>query len=65
MQAFFDDDPNKCLGIINKYWLLKSRLGKSKLPVKLHRIDFKEESSDLITMFNRIVGALQASQFEN
>lgn len=40
-QVIYDDDPDGCLGIINKYWVLKSRLGISKVPKRLHRIDFK------------------------
>lgn len=64
-QAIFEDDSDKCLGIINKYWLLKGRLGIFKIPKKLHRIDFKEEFGDLITLLNRVMGTSQASQFEN
>lgn len=63
-QIVYDDDPDKCLGIINKYWLLKSRPSLSKILDKLHRIDFKEQFDDLVTLLNRIVGAPRASQFE-
>lgn len=51
-RAFYDDDPDKCLGIINKYWLLKSRPGLSKIPANLHKIYSKQEFNDLITMLN-------------
>lgn len=64
-KAFYDDDIETCLGIINKYWLLKTRPDKSRIPDRLHRVDFKDEFRDLITLLNRIIGAPQAFYFEN
>lgn len=60
-QANFDDGLDKCLGIINKYWISKARSHPSKMPNKLYIINFKEKYSDLITLLNQIMGSLQAS----
>lgn len=64
-KAVYEDDPKACLEIINKYWLLKSRPSKSKMPSRPHRVDFKDEFRDFITLLNRVVGAPQSFYFEN
>lgn len=55
-QVVYDNDLDKCLGIINKYWLLKSRPSLSKMPTKLHKIDFKEEFGELLMPSNSRFG---------
>lgn len=63
-RSMYEDDPDTCLSIINKNWLLKSRPRLSKIPNTPHRIDFQEEYRDLITLLNRVTGAPQAFYFE-
>lgn len=64
-KSFYEDDPETCLGIVNKFWLLKSRIGKSKMPSRLHRVDFKDELRDFITLLHRVTGTPQASYLRN
>lgn len=64
-QVVYDDDLDRCLGLINKHWVLKTRPGLSKVPSRLHIIDFKEEFGDLITLLNRVIGSPQSYQFDN
>lgn len=63
-RSMCEDDPDACLSIINKNWLLKSRPRLSKILNTPHRIDFQEEYKDLITMLNRVTGAPHTFYFE-
>lgn len=57
-KVVYEDDPDGCEEIINKYWMVKSKARQSKLPNRLHKIDFKEEFRDLITFLGRVFGIL-------
>lgn len=60
-KSTYDDDPDACAKIIDKFWLKKSRGGRSRWPDKLHRIEFNDEFKDFITLLHRLIGAPEAS----
>lgn len=60
-KSTYDDDPDACAKIIDKFWLKKSRGGRSRWPDKLHRIEFNDEFRDFITLLHRLIGAPEAS----
>lgn len=60
----WNEDTPSCTKFINENWLLNKRPNIARWPKGIRRTEFKEEISDLITLFSHLAGLKTSSIFE-
>lgn len=63
-RTYYENDPTKAQQMINA-WLEKPKSHYSKLPKQLHRVKFRSDIYDAITLLSRVVGLKTAGVLEN
>lgn len=63
-KTYYEDEPAKAQQMINS-WLEKPKSHFSKLPKQLHRVKFRQDIYDAITLLSGVAGLKSAGALEN